>query len=168
MRWDDLFSDLQAQWDAQLRVDGDAEIRELAEAETAATTFGDRIRARRGGTLSVRLADGSDRVGEVVDVAQQWVLLGDGDRRHLVPTAAISLAWPLGHAAPAPGAVERALGLGHVLRALAGEGAGVMVRTAGGDQAGRIVRVGADHLDLAGAAGVLSIPWHALLSVSSV
>lgn len=168
MRWDALFADLQAQWEAELRAVDDDEIRDLAEAEAAATHVADRIRARRGQQLSLRLLDGSDRTGLVVDVAQEWVLLGEGERRHLVPVAAIAMAWPLAGTAPEAPAIERGLGLGHVLRALAAEGQGVVVRTRGGDHAGRIVRVGADHLDLAASLGVLSIPWAALLSVSSV
>lgn len=167
VRWDALFADLQAQWEAELRAEDDAEIRELAEAEAAGTAFGDRLRARRGAALTVRLADGSDRTGVVTDVAQEWVLLAEGERRHLVPVTAIAIAWPLAGAAPAPSAVERGLGLGHVLRALAGEAQDVVVRTHGGDHTGLLVRVGADHLDLAASTGVLSIPWAALLSVSS-
>jgi hypothetical protein len=167
MRWDALFADLQAQWDAEVRAGDDAEILELAEAEAAGTTIGDRLRARRDGELNLRLLDGSDRTGRVADVAQEWVLLADGERRHLVPVAAVALAWPLGGAAPAASAVERALSLGHVLRALAGEGQPVLLRTWGGDHTGRIVRVGADHLDLSTPVGVLSAPWTAILSVSS-
>lgn len=167
MRWDALFADLQAQWEAEERTAGDEEIRELAEAEIATTRFADRVRARRGERLSVRLSDASDRVGLVVDVAQEWMLLADGERRHLVPLSAVALAWPLAGSAPPPTAVERGLGLGHVLRALASEGQEVSVRTHGGDHAGRVVRVGADHLDVATRAGVLSVPWAALLSVSS-
>lgn len=167
VRWDALFADLQAQWEAELRAEDDAQILEMAQAEAAGTRFGDRLRARRGSPLTVRLADGSDRVGLVSDVAQEWVLLAEGERRHLVPVAAIALAWPLAGAAPAPSAVERGLGLGHVLRALAEEGQDVVVRTSGGDHTGRLVRIGADHLDLATATGVLTVPWPAMLSVSS-
>lgn len=52
-------------------------------------------------------------------------------------------------AAPAPGAVESRLGLGHALRALARDRAVVRVRAGEADLTGRIERVGADHLDLA-------------------
>ncbi|WP_156224575.1 hypothetical protein [Pseudactinotalea suaedae] len=167
MRWDALFADLQAQWEAERRADDDAEIRELAEAEAAGTRFGDRLRARLGAPLTLRLVDSSDRVGVVKDAAPEWVLLAEGERRHLVPVAAIAMAWPLAGAAPAPGAIERGLGLGHVLRALAGEGQAVVVRSRGGDQTGLLVRVGADHVDVAAGLGILSVPWSALLSVSS-
>lgn len=167
MRWDALFADLQAQWEAEQRSADDEEIRELAEAEAAATRLGDRVRARRGHPLTVRLVDGSDRSGVVVDVAQEWVLLAEGERRHLVPMSAVALVWPLAGAAPPPAAVDRGLGLGHVLRALAAEGQQVLVRTLGGDQVGLVVRVGADHLDLATQGGVLGVPWAALTGISS-
>jgi hypothetical protein len=167
VRWDSLFADLQAQWEAELRADDDAEIRDLAEAEAAGTRFADRLRARRGAPLSLRLVDGSDRGGVASDVANEWVLLAEGERRHLVPVRAIALAWPLGGAAPAPGVLERGLGLGHVLRGLAGEGQEVVVSTLGGDHPGLLVRVGADHVDMATPTGILAIPWSALLSVSS-
>jgi len=167
VRWDALFADLQAQWEAEVRAEGDAEIRELAEAEAAGTAFADRLRARRGTAITVRLPDGSDRAGVVTDAAPEWVVLAEGERRHLVPISAIAIAWPLAGAAPAAGRVERGLGLGHVLRALANEGQEVVVRTHGGDHAGLLVRVGADHLDVAGGTGVMSVPWTFLLSVSS-
>lgn len=160
--------DLQAQWEAELRAEDDAQIRELAEAEAAGTRFADRLRARRGAEITLRLVDGSDRVGRALDVAPEWVLLAEGERRHLVPVSAIAVAWPLGGAAPAAGRVESRLGLGHVLRALGNEGQDVVVRTLGGDHAGLLARVGSDHLDIAARTGVLSVPWSALLTVSSL
>jgi hypothetical protein len=167
MRWDALLADLQAQWDAAMRSEDDAMIRELAEAEAAGTRFGDRLRARRDHELTVRLVDASDRRGRLVDVARDWLVLADGDRRSLVPVAAVVAAWPLGGTAPDPGPIERGLSLGHVLRALAAEGAAVVVRTVAGDHRGRLVRVGADHADLHTAAGVVTVPWSALCSVDS-
>lgn len=170
MRWDDLFDDLQAQFLAAERALDEERLAELVEAEFAATSFTDRWRARRGQPLTVRLRDGSDRSGLVADVAVSWVVLAHGERRSLIPRAAVVLAWPLGGAAPEPSAVERALGLGHMLRTLAQDGAPVVLHTLAGAHRGRIVRVGADHCDLATGAGVgaVSVPWDALLSVDSM
>lgn len=167
MRWDALFTDLAAQWEAGLRDADEAQIKELAEAEAAGTRIQDRIRGRRGAAITVRLRDGSGRSGTIVDVAQEWVVLAEGERRHLLPAHAVAVVWPLGPTAPEPSRVERSLTLGHVLRALANEGAHVVVHGDGGVFDGRIIRVGADHLDLATAAGVLSLSWAALLSVAS-
>src|SRR5690625_7666111 len=96
MRWDDLFADLQAQLQAATDVEAHLEVVELAEAEIARTAMADRWRARRGQALHVRLRDGSDRDGTVVDAAQEWFVLARGSRRVLVPAAAVVLARPLG------------------------------------------------------------------------
>ena len=167
MRWDDLFEDLQAQFAAAERVVDDVRVVELAEAEVASTSFSDRWRARRGEQLTLRLRDGSDRSGTVVDVATAWIVIGTGERRSLVPRHAVAVAWSLAGAAPEPSRVERSLGLGHVLRALAHEGSAVVLHTLAGAHRGRLVRVGADHCDLITVAGTITVPWDALLSVES-
>jgi hypothetical protein len=168
MRWDDLFEDLQARLEAAERASDDARVAELAEAELASTTVADRWRARRGDHLSLRLLDGTDRAGRVVDVSTGWIVIAAGERRSLVPRDAVALAWPLGGSAPEAGRIERALSLGHVLRALAHEGTAVSLHTAAGTYGGRLVRVGGDHCDLATEAGTLTVPWAALLCVDSL
>ncbi|MFV0426959.1 MAG: hypothetical protein ACK5KU_07990 [Beutenbergiaceae bacterium] len=167
MRWDDLFADLVGQWEAQARWEAEEEIRELAHAEMAATTFADRVRARRSHQLTVRVSNGQDYTGTVRDVSSHWIVLADGHRRHLIPIAAMVAAWPLAGSAPPARGVERALGLGHVLRALARDGQPVVARTAGGDHRGRLVRIGGDHLDNASETGVVTIAWAGRLCVSS-
>ena len=167
MRWDDVFAELAAELAAVEREEAEARLGELVAAEFAGTTFADRCRARRGQSLTLRLQDGSTRSGTVRDATRGWLLLADGDRRSLVPLTAVVLAWPLQGSAPEPRPVEARLGLGHALRALAEDHLPVLVRTTAGDHRGQIVRVGADHLDLAGGAGVLTVPWRGLLSVES-
>lgn len=174
MRWEDLFADMVGQLDALVRSDVEDEVAELAVAAIAQTRLADRLRARHGATLTVRLVDASTLSGEVVDVAPAWVLIGQGLRRWLVPATAIALAWPLGAVAPEPGRVEQRLGLGHALRALASEHVPVHVRTCAGDYDGVIVRVGADHLDLVtadsrddGDRRVLTLATTAILAVGS-
>ena len=167
MRWDDLFADLQAQFDAAADEHVPMQVAELAEAEIATTMLPDRWRARRGERLQVRLRDGSDRDGVVSDAAQDWLVLAGEARRSLIPRTAVVLARPLGPSAPGPTRVERALGLGHVLRALAQERLEVVVHTIAGTYRGRLARVGGDHCDLVDARGVVTIAWSGLLSVDS-
>ncbi|TDE96087.1 hypothetical protein EXU48_07575 [Occultella glacieicola] len=167
MSWDDLFADLQAQFLAHQRAEQGEVVADLVEAEAATTTFGDRMRAATGRSVTVRLLDGSDRRGVVTDAAPTWFVLAEGERRSLVRLDAVVAAWPLAGVAPAPGRVEQGLRLGHVLRALAADGVPVVVHTLGGMHRGRIVRVGADHLDLATGTAALVLPWTALLSVDS-
>ena len=148
MRWEALFGDLQSQYEAAARVEDDGLVVDLAEAEIGGVRLADRLRARVGGAVTVRLRGGADVHGEVLDAAPQWLLLGAGQGRTLVPVAAVALAWPLGPAAPAAGLVEERLRITHVLRALARAGARVRVTCDAGSYAGWLVRVGADHLDL--------------------
>lgn len=168
MSWDEVFAELQAQFEAAEQLDARARILELAEAEAAGVRLVDRLRSCRGEQLWIRVADGSDRTGEVRDVAQAWVVLADGPRRCLIPREAIVLVGPLGGSAPQANLIERSLSLGHVLRALGQQGIPVTVHTLAGAHRGRIARVGADHLDLAQAAGVLTVSWSGLLSVDSL
>lgn len=149
MRWEALFADLAGQWDAVQRADDDARIADLTELEMGRVHLADRLRARRAEHVTVRLLDGHEVGGRVLDAAPDWVLLGAGERRWLVPRQGIAAAWPLSVAAPQAGVVESRLGIAHVLRAIAREGATVHVRTVAGGYRGRLVRVGADHIDVA-------------------
>lgn len=148
MRWESLFDDLESQFTHAARTAQAEEVLDLTEAELAQVSLMDRLRARHGQELTLRLRDGSDVRGTVVDAAVQWLLLADGGRRVLVPAAAVAAVRSLGPAAPEAPVVERRLRLTHVLRALAREEADVVVRTTAGDYAGRVVRVAADHVEL--------------------
>lgn len=153
MHWDELLADLASQFDGELRTRHDDEVIDVAEAEMAQTELADRLAARRGEAVHLRLLDGHVGAGTLLDAAGEWLLLADGPRRVLVPLAAVVAAWPLGAVAVPGTGVERRLRLGHVLRALAREGSQVLVRSLAGDHRGWITRVGKDHIDLRDASG---------------
>ncbi|WNB86380.1 hypothetical protein [Cellulomonas sp. ATA003] len=128
--------------------------------------------------MTVRVRGGEQAAGVVLDVADQWVLLGDGPRRVLVPLTAVDgVAGLSAVASPDGGVVARGLGLAHALRALARDRVPVRVSTDGGQVVGRVERVGADHADLTvtddpssarGPGGaVWSVPFAALRLVRS-
>ncbi len=167
MRWDDLFADLVAQFDAAQASVSEEEIADMARAEAATTTLTDRLRARVGAEVRLRLVGGHDRRGRIVQAHPCWLVLADGPRRSLVPSGAIALAWPLGGAAPPPSRLGTGLPFGHALRALAAEGTAIHAVTTAGEHRGRIVRVGADHLDLRTPTTVLSLATAALLAIDS-
>ena len=149
MRWEALFEDLESQLDAARAADRVAEVAERTRVERASVTLGDRLRAARGTRVTLRLRDGEAISGELVELADQWVLLAEGSRRWLVPTAAVGwvggLAW---HAVTGGGQVARRLSLGHALRALARDRVHVRVQAQGVELAGRIDAVGTDHVDV--------------------
>ncbi len=166
MRWEALFDDLEHQFAQAARIAEDEEVLDLTEAELAQVSLMDRLRARHGQEVSLRLSDGSDVHGTVVDAAVQWLLVADAGRRVLVPASAVAAARSLGHAAPQAPVVERRLRLTHVLRALAREEAAVVVRTTAGDHRGRISRVAADHIDVdAGPGAPVTLALAHLLAV---
>lgn len=176
MRWDQLFADLEAQLSAARADEVRAELGELVRAERATVRVADRLRATRGRRVRVHVGDlaGERDVvveGDVIDLGADWLLLLEtGGRQALVPATAVEVVEGLAaHISPATGEVDRRLGLGTVLRALARDRAEVRLQTAGRTVVGRIDRVGADHVDLtAGRQGpVWTVPLTALRVVRS-
>jgi hypothetical protein len=174
VRWELLFEDLESQLETARAADRVAVRADMTRAERATVTLTDRLRAARGRPVVVRLGEGLTVAGELLEVAAQWLLVGAGSRRMLVPVTAIVAIEGLGpHAAPCEGEVMRKLGLGHALRALARDRALVRVVSHGVEVTGRVDRVGADHLDLAvgpegtRVGGVLAVPFASLQVVRS-
>ncbi|WP_245612660.1 hypothetical protein [Actinotalea ferrariae] len=149
VRWDALFADMELQVEAMDADARAAEVAELTRAERSAVHLTDRLRAGLAGPVEVVVRTGARVTGEMVDVAASWLLLQDGAREHLVPTAALVTVRgaPLG-VAPGQGSPLRRLGLGHALRALARDRCVVRLETLGGPVVGRLDAVGADHVDV--------------------
>lgn len=170
--WEGLFADLEAQFEAQERLEHDAEVADRTRRERALVDLHSRLVGHVGDRAGVRLVTGSHLTGELEDVGDGWVLLGGA----VVPVDAV-VAWTdLSHR-PHDATRARRFGLGHVLRGLARDR--VLVRVvdrSGRTSTGTIDRVGADHLDLAEHApdeprrtalvrSVRTIPFAALVSV---
>lgn len=173
MRWESLFADMEAQLAAGRLADLRADVAELARAERASVGLAARARSSVGCRLRVLVGSADAVEGELVDAAPEWLLLAASPmRRALVPmSAVVAVDGLVAHAAPAPGAVEARLGLGHALRALARDRAVVRLDVRGAELSGRIERVGADHLDLTDESrtgrGAWAVPFAALRVVRS-
>jgi hypothetical protein len=171
MRWEALFADMEAQLAAGRLADVRADVAELARAERSSVGLADRARASLGRAVRVLVHGGDVHNGELVDAAPEWLLLATSPvRQALLPMAAVAAVDGLAtHAAPAAGAVESRLGLGHALRALARDRVLVRIDAGGADLTGRIERVGADHLDLTDATGrgVWAVAFGSLRVVAS-
>ncbi|NMR20808.1 hypothetical protein [Cellulomonas fimi] len=150
MRWEALFADMEAQLEAARVAELAVDVAELTRAERATVRLGGRLRATRGSAVTFTLRGNETVTGTLVEVADEWVLVSEGIRRALVPIAAVTAVRGMAAgAAPESGGVVRRLGLAHALRAVARDRASVRVSTDGGELAGRIDAVGADHADLA-------------------
>lgn len=172
MRWEALFADMEAQLAAAERADVRADVAELVRAERATVRLVDRLRAAVGRRVRIHVLGADVVEGELLDAAEQWVLVGqERERRVLVPSRAIVVVAGLGNdVAPEPGRVERRLGLGHALRVLARDRAAVLVRSGDVELAGFLGAVGADHVevvarDARGAAATCVVPFAALATV---
>lgn len=177
VRWDRLFDDLEARFEAEEQLAADGELADLTRAELAGVTLLARLEAQVGAQLGwwigpatsgsgngpvTGLASGSatgSASGEesrfdavLLELGSDWVLLRQGRRELLVPLRAVTGITGLARAATADvSPVLRKLSMGSVLRRLARDRVEVSVRLAGAASAvtGTIDRVAGDHLDLA-------------------
>ncbi|HET7276938.1 MAG TPA: hypothetical protein VFJ22_02575 [Dermatophilaceae bacterium] len=148
MRWDRLFDDLEAQWDAQARRDLDSEIADRTRRERAAVEMFDRVAAHMGQPLQVRLVTRSVVEGLVADLGKGWMLVDEGGGRSaLVSLPAVMSVTGLGSRAQAA-VTARRFGLGYALRGLSRDRAVVQMEDVSGVMlTGTIDAVGADACD---------------------
>jgi hypothetical protein len=156
MRWERLFTELEAEAAELDSQDREAEIADRTRAEVARTSWVDRIRAGIGTSVRLRLL-GADLVeGTVLQVGSDWILLRAGANDVLVPVHAVvgavvgaeGAAAAARVAAPAPGEVGAPTWTA-AWRVLARDRASVRVVRAGGSTVhGVPVRVGADFVEL--------------------
>ncbi len=149
MRWDDLFGDLAAQWEAETRRELDAEVADRTRRERALVGLYERFAAAGDDVVTVSLRTGAAVSGRVADVGDGWLLLGaEPGAPLLVPFGAVVGVTGL---SPRAGgnAVGRKFGLGYALRGLSRDRAVVLLT----DLTGRVVTgtidgVGLDVLEL--------------------
>jgi small nuclear ribonucleoprotein (snRNP)-like protein len=153
MRWEDLFADLEQQWDALAEGERQAEIAERTRAEFAQLTLVDRLRGSEGREVRVRTRGDQDVEGRLGRVGADFLLLVLPRCECVLPLSAVSAVTGLGDASvpeSAAGAVRARLGLGSVLRRVAADRSQVSVVTAGGAMLnGSLQRVGSDFVEMA-------------------
>jgi hypothetical protein len=153
VRWEWLFSDLEAQAEAEERASFEAEVGDLVRAERGALVLRDRLRAHVGLDVVLHLRRTGAVSGAVLDVGADWVLVRVAVATDvLVPAHAVEGVSGLSRSAVCGGEERpaRGLRLSAVLRGLAGDRAPVaMDLESGATLTGTVDRVGGDHLDLA-------------------
>ena len=153
MRWQGLFDDLEAQFDAVRAAELAGEVAERTRRESALLRLVDRLRAAEGTPLTVTVTGSGPLRGRLLDAGTDWLLLEEpGPREVLVPLGAVlgvSGAGPRA-AAPDDGPVAKRLDLRWALRGLARSRTSVALGLVDGTLVtGTLDRVGADHVDLA-------------------
>ena len=165
MRWEQLFNDLDAQFDDLADEQMMAELADRERVALGAVTMGQRLAGAIDRPIRVRTAVGLAVTGTLRKVGPDWLLLQESiGREALVATAALTLVEGLSGSSAAPlGGVDLRLDLRFVLRGLSRDRApvAVVVRGGGGDpvglyteSTGTIDRIGADFLELA-----VHAPW---------
>lgn len=169
MRWDALFADLQAQWEAQRHQDLEVETVEALQIERARTPLADRIRAHTGSSLQLELPAVGRIECEIGEVGSDWLSGQQRGRSILIPMGALlgvhSLGWK---AQPEASSTRRRLSITSPLRALAQHREEVTVTTASGPPVeGVLYAAGQDHFDLADQQRRVTIPVSALVMLRS-
>ena len=154
MRWQQLFADLEAQFDEAETAGVRAETASRIRAEVGAVRLDQRLRGAMGCSLSARCRGAGTVAGVLVDVGPDWLLLEQDLRREvLVAAAALTSVSGLTSrtAAPVdPGPVRGRLDLRWALRQLARDRSPVqVVLDDGAVLTGTVDRVGADFVELA-------------------
>ncbi|HEX2074593.1 MAG TPA: hypothetical protein VHF92_12480 [Geodermatophilus sp.] len=154
MRWQQLFADLQAEFDEAEAAEERAEEASRVRAEMGAVRLAERLGGARGRRVSLRCRGAGEVAGVLVDVGTDWLLLvDDGGRDVLVASSAVRTAAGLGRGTAAPaedGRVRAQLDLRRALRGLARDRSVVaVVLDDGALLTGTVDRVGADFLELA-------------------
>lgn len=152
MRWDDLFDDLAAQWEAEQRRELDTEVADRTRRERGSLGLYERLAAAGDATIRLTLRTGQVVAAQVADVGDGWVLVGtgagSGGAVSLVPFGGLTAVTGLSaRAAGEP--TGRRFGLGYALRGLSRDRCVLTVTdVAGSRTTGTIDAVGRDVLEL--------------------
>jgi small nuclear ribonucleoprotein (snRNP)-like protein len=153
VRWDDLFGDLEREWEALGESDRRAEIAERTRAEFAQLSLLDRLRGSVGQQVRLRTLNGHDVGGELVRVGSDFVLVAAPRSEYVIALQAVAAVRDVGPRSlqgHVVGPVVARLGLASLLRRVAADRSLVWLTTADGRTLrGRLQRVGSDFLELA-------------------
>lgn len=155
MRWDALFSDMEAEFAEGDRLSLEAEVTERARIETASVHLADRLRGSLGAHVAVQLESGTVFEGTLRHAGADALVLNELRHQVLIPYAAAVRYTGLGRLSVSePSKVRRSIGLSNALRGLARDRAELAVTLRSGTRQdtgllGVIDRVGRDFFDLA-------------------
>lgn len=175
MSWEDelfaLFDDLESQAAAAFAADREAELADRSRAEYQQVTLAGRLMATVGSEVALGVQGVGLLRGTLERVATGWVLLRTaGAQDWIVREAAVTtVAGASERAVPAVAweAVAR-LGIGSALRRLAESGERCLLHLVdGGRHEGRLLRVGADFVEVHDAGRLTLVSFAALAAVQS-
>ena len=172
MRWEQLFSDLDARFDELADAEMMAELADRERVATGAISTVERLGGAAGHRLRVRTTAGLAVTGILAKVGPDWLLIQEGaGREALLASSAVAIVEGLSAATgPAIKGVGLRLNLRYALRGVARDRSPVAVVVSGGvgepvslytEITGTIDRIGADFVEVA-----LHAPWEARRAAS--
>lgn len=149
MRWEQLFDDIEAQWQEAERAQMQARVVDQTRAERAQVGWFDRIVASVGSPISCATAAGSVD-GVVVDIGKDWLVIDEPGRgAAIVAMGAILSVGGLPRRSDQSNTAARRFGLGVALRGISRDRSAVAVHDLGGTVwVGTIDFVGSDHIEV--------------------
>lgn len=154
MRWEQLFADLEAEYDAAAAAELGSEVADRTRRELARLRLVDRLRPHADHALELAVEGGQRVAGTLREVGPDWLLLADRPGSEvLVPLDAVLWLRGLGRPSVDPGTwttVDGRLDLRVALRRLARDRAGgLLLLRDGTGLTGTLDRVGADWVEVA-------------------
>jgi hypothetical protein len=154
MRWDELFNDLEAQFDEAETADLASEVIDRSRRESSLLRLVDRVRPVIGQPLTLRLVGAGVIDGQLSAIGPDWLLLAEvGGREALVAAHAVLSIGGLAAQTAVPhgeGQVAARLDLAYALRGIVRDRSGVALTLVDGSTAaGTLDRVGTDFVEMA-------------------
>ena len=154
MRWDELFDDLDAQFNEVETAELAAAVADRSRREVALLRLVDRLRPVLGRPITIRLVGAGILEGQLTAIGPDWLLLAEASGREVLAAASALLSVAgLAAQTAAPnseGLVAARLNLAYVLRGIVRDRSAVALTLLDGSTAaGTLDRVGSDFLELA-------------------
>ncbi|MGR7023765.1 hypothetical protein [Geodermatophilus sp. URMC 62] len=154
MRWQQLFADLQAEFEEAEAAEEWAQLPSRARAETGAVRLAERLAGALGARVSLRCRGAGEVAGRLTGCGPDWLLLeDDAGREVLVSLPALLAVTGLVRTTAAPEPASRVRAVVDLRRALRGlvrdRSAVALVLDDGSALTGTLDRVGADFVELA-------------------
>ena len=154
MRWEDLFGDLEGQFDAAESAELASEVADRSRREISTLRLVDRLRPVVGRPLDVRLRGAGTIAGRLAALGPDWLLVAQtGTRETLIATHAVLSLGGLAAQSASPmseGVVAARLDFPFALRAITRDRSPISLSLVDASQvSGTIDRVGSDFIEVA-------------------
>lgn len=166
MRWEELLDQLEGQWVELNRESRAEEIADLQEAEAATLTLASRFLGAHGQVLTLKLRQGDEVTGKVLQVGMDWILLDVIGRQTLIPFHGIALIYRLSPGGGELKGIARRISAQYIIREFARRNVLAHITYVGGSVQGHIVSAARDHLDISAQGGRQSVVWDAVILLS--